>query len=259
MSEFNDAVISWVDTMNTAAELGQRASSEQWTQPGPCPGWSVGDLVAHLSDIELVLLGDARPDHSPQWTQLPHAQSDFQRFTEIGVDLRRTWSQQEVLDELRQVTGRRHEQLLTGPHDLDTQVMGLRGNPTPLRRLLAMRTFDAWVHCQDIRQVLHDDQGWDSAAARSTRALLVHGVQLGWAQLLDDADATATVILVDIDERFIAGSGSTKVVMQCTWPQFMAGACGRVSSTDLTWRAQVDTNGPQPLIEKLLAGMAITP
>ena len=83
-------------------DLGAPPPTSSGGCPTPCPGWSVGDVVAHLIDIEQLMAGSPRPDHEPDWASLPHVQADFGRFTEVGVDCRRAHAREDVLAELQE-------------------------------------------------------------------------------------------------------------------------------------------------------------
>ena len=71
-----------------------------------CPGWTVRDHVAHITDLESLLVGRPRPDHTvPEG--LPYIRNQPGEFMEIGVDARRSVPLAELLAEYREVTAER--------------------------------------------------------------------------------------------------------------------------------------------------------
>jgi len=82
----------WQGSLQAIVDLAEGLDDRAWVQLTPCPGWTVGDLVAHTTDIEQMLAGDPRPQHEPEWDSLPHAMGDVGRFTEVGVDVIVPWA-----------------------------------------------------------------------------------------------------------------------------------------------------------------------
>ncbi|MCH7735810.1 MAG: maleylpyruvate isomerase family mycothiol-dependent enzyme [Chloroflexi bacterium] len=125
----------------------------QWKTPTDCPGWSVQDQVSHLVGAESGILGNPRPDHTPEDTA--HVKNDVGQSNEVVVDFRRSWPGQRVLDEFRELTGQRLA-FLRGLTDegfaAETQTPIGPGTVTEFVRI---RIFDAWVHEQDMRRALN--------------------------------------------------------------------------------------------------------
>jgi len=146
---------AWEGSLHAVSELGKRLAGEQWDAPTECPGWSAGDVVRHLAWVETRLAGRTEPDHEVVWAQHPHAQGDFARLTETGVDVRRQHHQADVCTELDGLIDVRLAQIMAlDPLTLETEVMGVFGRPVPLQKLLRIRTFDVWTHLQDIRRAV---------------------------------------------------------------------------------------------------------
>ncbi len=259
MTTFDELVAIDRGVLDDAADLGDGLTAEQWSTATACTGWTVADMVAHLIDIEQYLLGDPRPDHEPDWDSLPWVDRDLSRFTEIGVDARRSHAQADVIAELRETTERRMAQIDAGPHELDALVPGFFGKETPIGRQLGRRILDSWVHLQDMRMALGIDEGWDSAAGRVTRGQLIDGAEHAWTQLEIGPLDSVHIALSDIGETIVLGESPTPTVITMTWPQFFARACGRVSSDDLSWRENVRIDGNFDLAERLLSSIATTP
>src|ERR1700693_5502442 len=118
-----------------------------------CPGWTVRDAVAHIVDLESLLIGRQRPDHAiPE--NLPHIRNEARRFMEIGVDARRGVPLHELLAEYQDVTTQRLSRL----EDLTDSQLDEMGpgffRPSKVRSFLAIRVFDLWSHAQDLRRAL---------------------------------------------------------------------------------------------------------
>ena len=256
---FDELVAIDCGVLDDAADLSAGLTHAQWLMPTACTGWTVADMVAHLIDIEQLLLGDDRPDHEPDWASLPWVDRELSRFTEVGVDARRGLPQAEVIAELRETAERRMTQLESGPHELDAMVPGFFGKEAPIGRQLSRRIFDSWVHLQDIRIALGITEGWDSIAARVTRGQLIDGAELAWTSLDNDALDAVRIVLSDIGETIALGESPEPTTITMTWPDFFARACGRVSADDIAWNQRVRIDGNLTLAARLLGAIAVTP
>ena len=101
----------WEEGLRAVIAVCEPLTDAQWRAQTPCPGWSVADVVAHIVDIEQVLAGSPRPDHVPDWDAASHVTGDFDRFTEVGVDYRRSQPKDAVLAELADTIAVRRAQL----------------------------------------------------------------------------------------------------------------------------------------------------
>ena len=262
----------WQSALETVHELGAGATDEQWLLPTPCPGWSVGDVVAHLVDIEQMRAGSPRPEHEPDWSTLPHVQGDFGRFTEVGVDRRRTHRRLDVLAELAVIIAERRAQLDAVP--AGAEVIGPFGNPTTMDRLLRIRIFDTWAHQQDIRTAVGLDDGWDTDAAAIAQEQIVRALPYVWARTVGAPEgATVRIEVTDAvlprDVAVVAqaeGKGAdvepsadATVWLTASWPDVMRLACGRVDADDQQLRARLVLRGDPALGEALLPALSITP
>lgn len=73
---------------------------EEWVLPSGCAGWSVGDLVAHLSsNLKEVA------DPSPAPAEAPDPPLLAEQAMDYLVDVRRPWTQEQVLAELTTYAG----------------------------------------------------------------------------------------------------------------------------------------------------------
>lgn len=120
-----------------------------WAAATDLPGWSVGDVVAHVSAIECELAGDPVPPPPSEYG--PHVRDAFGRHMEDGVAARRTAGREAVVAELRDVLERRLPQL----HALregDPPQRVPAGKPWDTLTFLSNRAVDAWMHEQDVRR-----------------------------------------------------------------------------------------------------------
>jgi uncharacterized protein (TIGR03083 family) len=255
-------VAAWASASADFIDLVTPLSQAEWDTPTALPGWTVGDIVAHVSWIERILLGEYDEPYEPDWDSLPHATSFFGRITEVPVDLRRSWTREDVLIELADVIARRTLDIDQGPEDLDAEVAGPFG-PAPLGRVLRMRTLDTWVHEQDIREALGRPGHLDSLGAQGTAAQLLMGYPKVWGKSVGAAPGETLRLRVTgpgIEQsRLIAvGDGGraygtpdapgatvdeATVTLTMSWPVFLALSCGRgdVSAA----RAQVAVEGDE--------------
>ena len=86
--------------------LAESLDDERAMLPTGCPGWTVRDHVAHITDIESILIGRPRVEHTVQ-EGLPYIRNEPGAFMEIGVDARRSVPLANLLAEYRDVTSRR--------------------------------------------------------------------------------------------------------------------------------------------------------
>ena len=260
----------WQGSLQGLIDLAEGLDDQDWAQLTPCPGWTVGDLVAHTTDIEQMLAGDPRPQHEPEWDSLPHAMGDVGRFTEVGVDHRRGWSRADVIAELRETMVRRRAQIEAVPDG--QEVLSPFGRPTSVERLLRVRTLDIWVHEQDIRQALDRPGGMDSDAAIVTLQQFISGLPKVWAKNTGaPAGAVVHLVIADVGRGVEAwasvdedGSGVTcdpsaeaTVTLTLTWADYLALSAGREAPTAVG--ARVSLAGDADLGQRLLASMTQTP
>lgn len=241
---------------------------DDWEIASPCPGWSVSDLVAHIIDLESQLAGDPQPKHTPDWSSLTHVSSDFGRFNEIGVDYRRGSSRESLLAELTDCHTRARERLISLPSD--ALLPWLRGD-TPLPRLLGMRTFDVWVHEQDIRMAVGQPGNMTGPGAREALKTLTSALPKIWAK---NAGAPAGAVLeVAITEPGLSADlfvtvgedgkatftdgGEPVASVSMPWMTFVALACGRSPDMDLS--SSVQLSGDHELASTVLGSLAVTP
>jgi uncharacterized protein (TIGR03083 family) len=268
-ASFDELFAAWESASADFIDLVTPLSQEEWDAPTALPGWSVGDIVAHVGWIEGMLIGEVDPPHEPDWSALPHAITDFGKITEVPVDLRRSWPREAVLVELAARIARRTAELESGPRDATVEVVGPLG-PAPLGRVLRMRTLDTWVHEQDIRDALGRPGHLDTPGAQATASQLLPGLGKVWAklagaqpgQVLDVRIAGpgvegAAIVAVGDDGRarmvgddLLDQAGEATVTLTMSWPAYLALSCGR--GDPRPWREQVGVAGDAALAERTL-------
>lgn len=158
---------AWTHSIESIAELVKPLAEGEWNRRTPCPAWSVRDIVSHIIGMECEQLGDPRPIHSlPR--DLYHVQSDFARYMEMQVDVRRHHTSPEMTSELEYTIIRRARQLRNETRDPETMVRAPLGAEQTLELALRMRVFDVWVHEQDLRATLGLPAIWTPPARPSS-------------------------------------------------------------------------------------------
>ena len=266
---FDELLAAWQSASADFIDLVTPLSQAEWDAPTALPGWSVGDIVAHVGWIEGMLIGEFDPPHEPDWSSLPHAVTDFGKITEIPVDLRRSWTREAVLIELADRIARRTAELESGSRDATVEVMGPLG-PAPLGRVLRMRTLDTWVHEQDIRDALGRPGHLDTLGAQATASQLLPGLGKVWAklagaqpgQVLDvritgpGIEGGAIVAVGDdgrarmVGDDLLDQAGAATVTLAMSWPAYLALSCGRGEPSP--WREQVVISGDHALAARVL-------
>ena len=263
---------AWDTAMTDFLRAAEDAGEQQWAAPSPCPGWTVGDLVAHITGIERFLMGRSDPDHVPDYDNLPHAQEGLSRYTEIPVDLRRSWSRDAVLAEAHATHADRRRQLQELLTAGDTELPGPFGKPMSVADLLRIRIFDIWIHEQDVRVATDRPGGLDSVPAWITAGRL--GAALGkvWVKAVGapedtvaEIDVTGPGVTMTMRVAHLPGGRGTPVApvadpdatVRLSWPDMVALGAGRVPPREGVERATL--GGDPDLARALVTSLAVTP
>ncbi|GAA1342639.1 MULTISPECIES: maleylpyruvate isomerase family mycothiol-dependent enzyme [unclassified Streptomyces] len=262
---------AWTHSIESIAELVKPLAEGEWNRRTPCPAWSVRDIVSHIIGMECEQLGDPRPIHSlPR--DLYHVQSDFARYMEMQVDVRRHHTSPEMTSELEYTIIRRARQLRNETRDPETMVRAPLGAEQTLELALRMRVFDVWVHEQDLRATLGRPGNLDSPGATVVRDTLLEALPKVVAK---DAGAPANsaivldvhgpleflrTVRVDAEGRgSVDGSPSLGpvVTLAMDWETYFLLACGRVRAGAVADRVKIE--GDQDLATAILQNFAVTP
>lgn len=259
---------AWSEAADAFTALAHDLSDDEWSAKSILPAWSNGDIVAHVAHLDGLLLGELQVDHAPDWQQLPHAQTPFQKLTEYGVDVRRTRPRQEVLDELDRVTAGRRSQLVTADR---SEVIAFIGLELTFPRLMRRRTLDTWTHLLDIEfGTQRELSPQDGLAPKVAAGMWVEGLPRIVGK---DAGAPAgsvvritctgpgvefdTAVFVDTNGRgmFVSTQEPATTTIDISWLHFLALAAGRLPRTQLS----IDVSGDLDLGEAVLAHLTMTP
>jgi uncharacterized protein (TIGR03083 family) len=235
-----------------------------------CPGWTARDAVAHIVDLESLLIGRPRPDHAiPE--NLPYIRNEPGKFMEIGVDARRGVPLRDLIAEYQDVAAQRLSRL----EDLEDSQLDEMGpgffRPAKVRSFLAIRVFDVWSHEQDLRRALGNPGGFDGIPAAHSRERMVMGAGNSIQERLSPAAGTSVVfdiigpggalrgIMFD-GERGQAGADipeNPTSTLRLDLNTLTVLACGR--SDDPVARSRVVVEGDQNLGRRVLEDLAVTP
>ncbi|MEU2240314.1 MULTISPECIES: maleylpyruvate isomerase family mycothiol-dependent enzyme [Streptomyces] len=262
---------AWTHSIEAIAELVQPLVEGEWNRPTPCIGWSVRDIVSHVIGMETEMLGDPRPIHSlPR--DLYHVRSDFARYMEVQVDVRRHHTAPEMTSELEYILIRRARQLRNENRSPEHLIRAPLGAEQSLELAYRMRAFDVWVHEQDLRVALGTPGNLDSAGAHVTRDVLLEALPKVVAKDAGAPASSAVVLDVTGPVEFLRtvrvdaeGRGSIDgapslgpaVTLATDWETFVRLACGRVRPADVADR--VKTEGDEGLARAILDNFAVTP
>ena len=141
----------------------------RWTSPTPLPGWCVHDVVAHVIGTESMLSGVATPQLDVDVSTLDHVRNGIGELNECWVRQLSGETGADVLRRFREVTGQRREMLTNLTDSAWNTVTTTPAGQDTYGRFMRIRTFDCWMHEQDIRQALSrppSDADLDGPAAR---------------------------------------------------------------------------------------------
>ncbi len=237
--------------------------------PTRCPGWTVRDHVAHITDLESTLIGRPRVDHTvPEG--LAHVRNQPGAYMEIGVDARREMPLAALLAEYKDVTKVRLANLAQiQDSQLEEMGRGLFGE-AKVRSLLGIRVFDLWAHEQDIRSALNAPGGLDGVAAAHSRERMLIGAAYELQERV--APPAGTALVFDIEgpggalraitfdgERGRSGEAvpdAPSATLRLDLPTLTVLTCGR---DDPNVRSRVAVEGDQNLASVVLEDLAVTP
>ena len=268
-SALRPLIDAWSASASAVLDLVDTLNEDDIRQPTDLPGWTVRDIVAHLAHLESELAGD-EPVLADASDIPEDAREDaFRSYTERGVAARRSRGTDELVAELRSAVDRLRT-TLDSPEPPPPPAAFPRpgGSWEPLLR---DRTFDYWMHEQDIRRALGREGGWESPGAlmsvATLRAALPYVVgkkvrpPMGTtiAITIEGPDWVDTVALrVGDDGRareVDAGADAPDAGLTMTVEDFVLAGGGRRDPSTL----EVEVTGDTDLARRVLHALAVTP
>lgn len=255
-----EPVTNLLHCFDTFTELCASLGDADWATPSLCPGWSVQDVAAHLAGIERALLGwTPSVEHPPP-------------FDTIGpyMQTARGWSGAQLLDDLRTtLAARRAELLALDDAAFEAPSWTPVGNAT-YGRFMAVRTFDFWVHEQDIRVPVGKPGHLSGGAA----AMSLHEVRMSMGYIvgkragIPDGKSVKIVVTGAIPAELCAVvDGRARGVDTLEHPDatvttdlltFMLLACGRIDPEEPIGRGAVTYAGDAALADQLARNLRFT-
>ncbi|WP_068175680.1 maleylpyruvate isomerase family mycothiol-dependent enzyme [Mycobacterium sp. UM_CSW] len=209
-----------------------------WLAPTPLPGWDVKAVVSHIIGTESFLAGIAAPQPDIDVSALDHVRNDIGVMNECWVRHLSGESGAEVLARFRDITADRRKALAGMSEEEWNAVMPTPVGPETYGRFMRVRTFDCWMHEQDIREAL--------SRPSSESELVGPASQLS----LDEIAATMGYV---VGKRGKAPDGS-RILFELTGP------VARDIRVSVDGRAQLveDFGGQDPTVTIRLDGLQFT-
>jgi uncharacterized protein (TIGR03083 family) len=136
------------------AALLDGLSETEWKAATPLPGWCVQAVVSHMIGTESFLAGIAPPQPDVDVSALDHVRNDIGVMNECWVRHLSRDSGAGVLERFRTITSDRRTALTNLPNDEWNALTPTPVGPDSYARFMRVRTFDCWMHEQDIREAL---------------------------------------------------------------------------------------------------------
>lgn len=258
-------------------ELCSMLDPEDWSRPTDCPGWTVKDLISHISGTESRWLG--RPQPAPLAERPAHVQNDLGALNEAAVDIRRPWPPERVLAEFREVTDERLKALrgldeAGWEEEVDTPLG--RGK---VRDHIVTRVLDCFYHEQDVRRATGKAGHLHGDVARlvfeqirgtmpyvvAKRAAAPDGTRVAFDVATPPAAPFAVAVsgrwgsLADPDEATQAEPGGSTGHITCDLETFLCLAGGRWTAERALADGRARIDGDEALARRVLDNMAVTP
>ncbi len=131
-------------------ELGSSLSDDQWERATCLPGWSVKDVFSHIIGTESMLAGMETP--VVDISHLDHVKNPVAGVNEAWVESMRPFGGPELMERLREITGRRLTALdAMTQEDFDAPSWTPVGNDETYGRFMRIRHYDCYMHEEDVR------------------------------------------------------------------------------------------------------------
>lgn len=145
-------------------DLVSGLSDDQWAGESGLPGWSVGDVVAHIVGTENMLDG-REPDAGRDVAGLDHVKNSIGELNEHWLDHYRSRSRADVMSDYRSMTAKRVADMAAMSDDEWNADAVTPVGPETYGRFMRVRVYDSWVHELDLRDALDLDEPNDPITA----------------------------------------------------------------------------------------------
>jgi uncharacterized protein (TIGR03083 family) len=129
-------------------------SETEWQAATPLPGWCVRAVASHIIGTESFLQGIAPPQPDIDVKTLEHVRNDIGALNECWVRHLSGEPGAGVLERFRAITNDRRTALAGMSDEEWNAVMPTPVGPESYGRFMRVRTFDCWMHEQDMREAL---------------------------------------------------------------------------------------------------------
>jgi uncharacterized protein (TIGR03083 family) len=141
-----------------------------WAETTSLPGWTVHDVVAHVTGTESMLQGAGTPEADIDVSTLQHVRNDIGVLNERWVRKLRGLPHGELLERFRSTTAQRREALSAMGEEQWHELTATPAGLDSYGRFMRVRIFDCWMHEHDVREAVgrpktDDLDGTDSRLA----------------------------------------------------------------------------------------------
>lgn len=150
----NDVLSGLFASWEAIERLMTGLPSQRWNAATALPGWRVHDVVSHVIGTESMLAGVPTPEPDCEVSALDHVRNDIGALNECWVRYLRSETPDDMLARLGDVTAERTTMLTNMTDDAWNAVTMTPAGPESYGRFMRIRTFDCWMHQQDIREAL---------------------------------------------------------------------------------------------------------
>jgi len=127
---------------------------DAWDKATSLPGWTVHDVVAHVTGTESMLQGEDTPEADIDVSTLEHVRNDIGVLNERWVRKLRGVPHAELLKRFRETTAQRREALSAMGEGQWHELTATPAGPDSYGRFMRVRIFDCWMHEHDVREAV---------------------------------------------------------------------------------------------------------
>jgi uncharacterized protein (TIGR03083 family) len=142
---------------------------DAWDKATSLPGWTVHDVVAHVTGTESMLQGAGTPEADIDVSTLQHVRNDIGVLNERWVRKLRGLPHADLLERFRVTTAQRREALSAMGEGQWHELTATPAGPDSYGRFMRVRIFDCWMHEHDVREAVRrspTDGAFDGADSR---------------------------------------------------------------------------------------------